>query len=424
MTSGARSIPVRAVGRNIWTDTFTEYGNCNLPANVYPTNGVDPISSLRTIGDVWSGEDRADYRSVIKSGRPATNPYTKSWTSVQFAAGHGSHYREDKEPACGMLRTTRIRTESWMYEVVPAIPSSVPGFSSLAQQMAAQQFIRRARSRISEAQALVSVGELRESVRMVLNARRAVFNKLRAFQRSAVKNTRGLKNVKGRKKAVANAWLEYSFGWAPLVGDTINLANAAAATVAGSLRNRRVNAKAEFESVVEEGSGISWHLGSGGTDCSSRLVATQGCRYFGALRWETGQSGNFTSQFGLTMDNWIPSIWELIPWSFAIDYFTGIGDFLSSITFPRGLLLYYGRSRKSLVTREYYDWKHTKQDEVTSTAIRRYWATPGIARATRGTFERDIPQLIVRVPSLRIPGYKEAYFNLGSLAALRHNNRI
>jgi hypothetical protein len=292
--------------------------------------------------------------------------------------------------------------------------------------MAAQQFIRRSRARISEAQALVSVGEVRESVKMILNARRAVLEKLVAFQISAAKHAKGIKNVKGKKKAVANAWLEYSFGWAPLVGDTVNLANAAAATIAGSARNRRVSGETEYiTNSTEDGSGYTWADDNvAGTTARKRSVTIQSCRYYGALRWDTGEAGQFTSQFGLTMDSWVPSIWELIPWSFAIDYFTGIGDFLSSITFPLGKFLYYGRSRKVKTYSELYDQKITDVEVVNVTQTRQYWATPGNTRAERGFFQRDVPSLVIRVPRLRVPGYKEAYINLGALAALRNRNKL
>jgi hypothetical protein len=424
VSTGSRNEVVRFQGSNRWYDTTISFGLCTLPPTVTPTNGTDSTSANRSIGESWNGADTPDYQARIKAGIACTNPYSKSWTRYVVTPCSGGHIRQDMASICGGTRVTRYRTEAWRYEVAPLMPTGVPVHVQLAQTMAAQQFTRRSRERLSEAQALVTGGETREAVRMVLGARRAVFDKLRSFQKSAVKNTKGIKNVKGRKKAVANAWLEYSFGWSPLVADSVNLANAAAAVIAGSCHARRVSGSGEVISVIEEGNGHNWHLGTGGTDARSRLIAHSKCRFFGMLRFETGQAGRFKSQFGLTMDNWVPSIWELIPWSFAIDYFTGFGDFLSSITLPLSEFLYYGRSRKATLTREYYDMKKTIADVTTSTAVRRYWATPGTSRAEKGIFERDIPAYIVRPPSLRVPGYKQAYFNLGALAVLRNNNRI
>lgn len=424
MSAGSNTTKYRANARNVWEDNSWAYGLCTLPATYLPSNGVDSAFTITNLGETWSGADRRNYKELIKSGQNVTNPYTKSWTSVDCSLGAGGHYREDRASICGAMRPYRIRKESWTREVVPTVPTSVPGFSAEAQRAAAQAFIRKARARLSEAQALVTAGETRESWRMVLNARKGVFDKLRSFQKAAVKNTARIKNVTEKKKAIAGTWIEYSFGWAPLVGDSVNLANAFGQTMVGNLRPRRVSHQTEFTSVIEEGNGYNWGYGTSSTDARSRLMTVQRCRYFGCLRFDTGHPGDFKSAFGLTMDNWVPSIWELIPWSFAIDYFTGIGDFLSQLTFPTSHFAYYGRSRKTEVIREYYDWKNTAVNVNTSTATRRYWATPGKSRAKRGVFERDIPAAIVNTPRLRMPGYSGAYLNLAALGVLRTNNRI
>jgi hypothetical protein len=37
---------------------------------------------------------------------------------------------------------------------------------------------------------------------------------------------------------------------------------------------------------------------------------------------------------GFDWSNFVPTLWEILPWSFAIDYFTNIGDVLSAWSFP------------------------------------------------------------------------------------------
>jgi hypothetical protein len=374
----------------------------------------------------WSGGDSPRYREKIRNGVDATNSYTRTWTERNVAPSSGHYLKVDR-----MLwgtpsgwRPNRVTEQWWRFYPTLSYPSAGT-HSAKAQNAAAQSFIRRARERLSEAQALVSAGELRESIQMVLGARRALFNKLRAWQSKALKSAKHVKFEAQKKRAVANAWLEYSFGWAPLVGDVENLANAAAATVSGSMRSFNITGYGGDETTVELGGGVNMGFGdmSGLAYARLRQRTKSECWYKGAMALNIQDPGRFTSQFGLTMDNWLPSIWELVPWSFAVDYFTGLGDFISSITFPVSSLKYRVMSRKTKVYRELYDFQKVP-DLVTNALIQQYQFTPGKASVARGQFDREVPSQIIRWPELRIPGYKEAYLNLGSLAILRTNNRI
>jgi hypothetical protein len=48
--------------------------------------------------------------------------------------------------------------------------------------------------------------------------------------------------------------------------------------------------------------------------------------------------------FGFTPKDFIPAAWELLPWSFLADYFTNIGDILSSVTVSTTGLAYVNRT--------------------------------------------------------------------------------
>jgi hypothetical protein len=296
-----------------------------------------------------------------------------------------------------------------------------------AYRMAAQKFTRRAREQLSEAQALVTAGELRESISMVLHARRSLFNKLTAFQSSAKKRARGKRTDKMKKKAVAESWLEYSFGWAPLVADVENLANAAAATISGSMRSFDIRSSGRKDSLNEEGSGWfsspGWLLYS--YDMSRRMITESRCYFSGTVDVDINKPGRFSSQFGLTMDNWIPSIWELVPWSFAVDYFTGLGDFLSSITLPWSNFRYINKSLITQRHKEYYRVRLVSTLLNDNTHRQKATVSPDDGSKTTNTsFSRERVYNIIRWPALRVPGYKEAYINLGALVALRNNNRL
>lgn len=376
----------------------------------------------------WSGADNPLYRQKIKNGFNATNGFTKVWTDRNKPASVGRFKQTTRIDVSGAgtdWKVQRILTDDYRHTSYELDIPAAGAFASKAQTMAIQGFIRQARSRLSEAQALVSLGEGREAIQMILGARRSLFNKLRAFQSGAKKRARGRRTEAGKKKAVAETWLEYSFGWAPLIGDVKNLANAAAATVGGSSRSFSVSGYGEDTNVLDQALQVNMGFGGmvGNALCLRRDRAVSRCWYKGAMNVDVKDPGRFTSQFGLTMDNWLPSIWELVPWSFAVDYFTGLGDFISSLTFPTSTLRYYVRTRKHQVIRELYNPTCSKSSYSHAIDLE-YDATPPEASAQSGSIVRDVPELLIRWPSLRIPGYKEAYINLAALGALRSNNRI
>ena len=426
MTVGNKARTVRSFGRNRYRDV-----SISLSTGVQTvTSDVDaPILRTATENRVWSGGDRPDYRRVISDRGNAINtysasrvrhevkPYTKTGTQKEF------QWYGNPNPSYVLKR---IITEEYRDHIYQSDPGSTSA-SGAADIQASQQFTRRTRQAFSEAQALVTAGELREAVQMVLGARRKVFDRLRSFQNSAKKRGRGKRTIPEKKKAVADSWLEYSFGWAPLVSDVSNLANAAAASIAGSMRSFEIKGRGRAASVnIGPTSGLNWVGGL--IACSSeserRTTAETLVYYYGAIDVDIDQPGRYSSQFGLTMDNWIPSIWELVPWSFAVDYFTGLGDFLSSITAPWSSFRYIGKSTVTRVTREQTNFRIYDNYTKTPTNYRLVQATPGESRCINESIVRVKVTRVTRWPSLRVPGHWSSYVNLAALGIMKRNNHL
>jgi hypothetical protein len=194
------------------------------------------------------------------------------------------------------------------------------------------------------------------------------------------------------------------------------------------MRSLDVNVKGESESSYDtlEESYISTGPNTGGFDIRNyrRTTLNSKCYYFGMLDVNSTAAGDFKTSFGLTMDNWIPSIWELIPWSFAIDYFTGMGDFISSICFPWQNFRYIGRTRMTTNSSSFYGERNLTEDVSTDTGTTEYRFTPGKGRVSTVAIIREPVTQVIAIPELRVPGYKEAYFNLGALALLRSSNKL
>lgn len=135
-------------------------------------------------------------------------------------------------------------------------------------------------------------------------------------------------------KAVSDGWLELQYGWLPLLEDCYGAAEMIAAQRLREVRNRAQKSKKMWvwsEPSQSFAKGIT--LGNFyGAKTTTRLEYT--IKY--VVYYSTPNSELHTlSQLGVTNPALIA--WELTPWSFVIDWFIPVGNFLSSMDATYGL---------------------------------------------------------------------------------------
>jgi hypothetical protein len=131
------------------------------------------------------------------------------------------------------------------------------------------------------------------------------------------------------REAAAESWLEYSFGWRPWLND-ISDGLAAFRGLANSEQYLKFSASSvkQMKDPMKSKTASGWQfvtLQSRHARSTDYLV-----RYRGEVR--LGVHGlSAPRSFGLLPGELIPAAWELLPWSFLIDYFVNIGDVLDSV---------------------------------------------------------------------------------------------
>jgi len=144
---------------------------------------------------------------------------------------------------------------------------------------------------------------------------------------------------------VADTWLEYSYGWKPLLKDTFDIAQATAQALVDRnyiLRYQTHKASNRKETTVKDESiGLSCS-----TTFTSIISVSMGVNY----RIPNGAI-SVVDAFGL--NNPLTVAWELIPFSFVVDWFLPVGDALKSLTAFSGLEFYSGWK----TTKETWAWK-------------------------------------------------------------------
>lgn len=222
-----------------------------------------------------------------------------------------------------------------------------------ATSAASQQFFKRLRASQREFAGPTFVAELADTIRML----KRPASSLRDFTISWAERHRSLrrKPLKGSelRKALAGAYLEWRFGVAPLLSDT---ADAARAIAAATEKIRRTSVSAHSNRTVTTKTGATSYSPGGyfpPADIEYYNDDVVDVRIKALLRAEVNQPPKdhflaLKETMGFNFSEFVPALWEMIPYSFIVDYFTNVGDILSAYTTSTAGLQWYSRSTKTV----------------------------------------------------------------------------
>jgi hypothetical protein len=187
----------------------------------------------------------------------------------------------------------------------------------------------------------VALGEARETAAFVQSACLRLY---RAFHSARKGDVSGMlkalevsKTTKSSKQrfrdvpdAAANVWLEYSYAVRPLLGDVYGAMSALEKRHERPMVvKRRATASDEYD-VELATSGV--HAGS----CDYELAFYGGLWAWHEINFEVDNPFLYSlSQLGLT--NPLNVAWELVPFSFVVDWFIPIGSFFDGLVPPQGV---------------------------------------------------------------------------------------
>lgn len=174
---------------------------------------------------------------------------------------------------------------------------------------------------LSSAQLGASLAQMNQSCEMIHSRATQMLQMARAIKSG---NFRGLRNRASnvprpngsRPQTLGDAWLEYHFGWAPMIHDVYE---------ASEVLVRPVKTLWSKSGAIEPLPRV--HLGNNGhpfyvngkamVRCSAGLSVT---------------NPNVMLANGLGLLNPVSIAWELVPFSFVVDWFTSMGTVLASMT--------------------------------------------------------------------------------------------
>lgn len=171
-----------------------------------------------------------------------------------------------------------------------------------------------------------TLAEWEQSRDMIVNRASQIIKSMRAVRRAdfigaavalGCKKPPGLKQWRRYPKGAANVWLEYHFGWAPLIadiGDAVNVLQSPRPSNRffgkGSYTDREFFPRGSYDWTYD-------------MTMSSRVMISS---------WVEVSNPNLHRANQLGLVNPAVIAWELVPFSFVVDWFLPVGKFLDSFT--------------------------------------------------------------------------------------------
>lgn len=294
------------------------------------------------------------------------------------------------------------------------------------------EFYNHAWSALRSFQGGVFLGEVREALHMIKNPARAIRKGLNDY--SSEVNRRIRRSNRGRppsdkrstesaNRIASDTWLEYMFGWRPLFSDVRSAASAFDRLARSPHEYKKVSAHAEEDYSVIPANPLYIRNIATFTQYwfSVRRRSGYSCRIIGEVKCSVSNPVTMSSEvLGFTAENFVPTVWELIPYSFLVDYFSNIGDVISAWSFPQSSLAWHNKTMRTFAEREVLawirgafnpnpgDWK-LYQNEGSRLYVRQF----------RSSVERDPHHLGFPSVSLELPGSNLKWINIAALANMR-----
>lgn len=400
----------------VWTEASDPAG-ADVPKR---STRVEKLSRTRT------GVSNPGYKSQIRKHTNATTNMGGVFTSLR--SGKSMIFERHLRPNAAQPWVQKPDGYSKAWGDLAAF--QLPGNFNPADSANGEAYQRAAASAfqaIRSAQVAVSgptfIGEARETMRMLRKPAEGLRNIAKDWLDYLKKRKKA--NPKKWTKDLSSAWLEHSFGWTPLLAD----AKGAMEAWNRLFDTERLVPFTGFGSattVDRARSGTSQvtysnycHAIKNVAASSSRLV-----KYRGKVKAEAKTGARAQLElFGLTPSEFLPTAWELLPWSFLADYFTNIGDIITAGVVDRSSIAWVARSDVAVYNYNiilYPDFPRIKTAQGFNakgqTQLVFSDGSPGYAFWERRTVQRSASYPLV-VPDLvfELPGSNSQLLNIAAL---------
>jgi len=393
---------------------YTQVGNNPLPPLSVTNRHVTCLKSMTHSGRV------PNWKYLIQHGMGATSGFQGQIS--QFTTSPGKilfHYVYTDLYGGPVQKSHSERTGILVGEPSAAYPGSIS--TTEAQNLAKIKFLRKCLATQQKLQGLVVAGELAETLKMIRNPAKALFNGVLNYAYD-VKRRVNRSKPHNRRRVIANTWLEYAYGWAPLVSDIRSGMEALHTMSINPPPYQHIVAEHSIDSMPSPP--VTFQTGSGLYNKyeTSFSKSTARCVFRGTVKCDPPSASRTRKLFGVSWSQVLPTVWELIPYSFLVDYFSNVGAVLDANSFNQAYLMWYQMTviRSNEVT------------NVLNACVPTLSEAPGVgyytSRLSSGGSATAIQKLVDRSPgqnaivptlALRVPFCDTQWLNIAALAEAR-----
>lgn len=318
-----------------------------------PSYGPWTYTNTRSVGNFGNNSVSRvidpNWKVKVVKKQDATNPYSITKHEGKAVTLRGRCFTK-------LLGPPRMAESTGINIGAPVIPVASWTDASL-QDLALKRLKAKINDHVGVFDAVVPIVELRELrkgivslIGSALDVEKRLRNYGRNVQRKAKHPNRKPTRYGGKtsRAAYADAWLQWSFGIKPIISD-LEKANAAISTFltksdhivhlkGGAMMERKIG-------VISPGStGLYGASVTRFSDGIERLIYT----YVGAFDLKIKSSNDYSAAnvFGLDPSSILSTLYELTPYSWLIDYFTSLGDYLNdTFELPPGSTIFLSLTR-------------------------------------------------------------------------------
>jgi len=384
-------------------------------------NSSQGTSDSGTILDLQDTVDKGDtiaqFRKVIASGGNATTRLSGvKWKLLQVPSALSHGYRSKTSPLTDGSDVVLNGNLLPLQIASPSAPPSLGLTTTTANNQALTRYYSNLAGVSSQFKGEVFAGELRETLSMIRHPARALRNGMRDYLVFLRKNARNQAKHK-RKKFVRDTWLEYSFGFKPLINDLDSAIKAFYQSKWTKPIFEMVKGTGRENISAINPAAIYFDVG-GGHELIGKLKSEeeQFVKYFG-IYFSTNTGVSDPHSYGFSPWEFVPTLWELIPYSFLVDYFSNVGNILNSWSY-RFLANGWTAKTERRAWRQYTIDVEVRPQAGMSSGLYdfRTSGNPGFAAVEAVSFIRS-PNATLDSPSLelKVPGNWTQWVNIFAL---------
>lgn len=290
---------------------------------------------------VLNGDRMPNWKSRIKAGQDATTNMTAVFDTIE-ALKWGKitqRYRYNARPA--WVFTAELAGDVGLTNNIDLFGPIDPVQPTTAvDNIARGIFYNKLASITKSFDGLVFAKELRETLSLLRNPTKTLNQLAQDFLGTLRKRKRT--HPRTWKRDISSAWLEQSFGWKPAINDAMNIVATFERLTPAIGNVKRVVAGAS--KMYDTSSSLPSKKKTGGVLGSvqnsglvfdvydGRSYETVTVRYRAGVIVRTEAPKWYSPElWGFDPSAWVPSAWEMLPWSFLVDYALNVGSVLNAV---------------------------------------------------------------------------------------------